>query len=304
MSRPARNLPLNPRRIAVIAGHTFTQLVRMKIFYFLAVFAVIILGSNLFNIQDIGRPDLEGMDVLRMIRSTSLGVMTLFSVVIGVVATALLLPKDVEDRTLYTILAKPVPRLDYLLGKLAGVLLLIFVSLLVMDLLMTGVLALRTEMVVEQQMAQFPNWTQARRDELEATIRAQGPTWSLHGATLAVFLRAAVISSTALLLSTISTSTLFTTITSFVVYFIGNFQSDARDLYLMGGDQGIGPGARMASLAVAAIFPDFQLFNVVDTVIEGKLLELPQLGALAGIALFYVALHSFVSWLVFAGKEF
>lgn len=303
-SRPARNFPLNPRRIAVIAGHTFTQLVRMKIFYFLAVFAVIILGSNLFNIQDIGRPDLEGMDVLRMIRSTSLGVMTLFSVVIGVVATALLLPKDVEDRTLYTILAKPVPRLDYLLGKLAGVLLLIFISLLVMDLLMTGVLALRTNMVLEEQMARAARLSQADRDALAEAIRAQGPTWSLHGATMAVFLRAAVISSTALLLSTISTSTLFTTITSFVVYFIGNFQGDARDLYLMGGDQGISPGARLAALVVAAIFPDFQQFNVVDTVIEGKVLLAADLGALGAIALFYVVLHSFVSWLVFAGKEF
>lgn len=304
MSRPARNFPLNPRRIWVIASHTFTQLVRMKIFYFLAVFAVIILASNLLNIQDIGRPDLEGMDVLRMIRSTSLGVMTLFSVVIGVVATALLLPKDVEDRTLYTILAKPVPRLDYLLGKLAGVLLLIFVSLLVMDLLMTGVLALRTNMVVQEQMTRFAEWPQVERERLELAIRAQGPAWSLHGAALAVFFRAAVIASTALLLSTISTSTLFTTITSFVVYFIGNFQSDARDLYLLGGDQGISPGARLAALVVAAIFPDFQLFNVVDTVIEGKVLELGDLGGLAGIALFYVVLHSFVSWLVFAGKEF
>ena len=304
MSRPARNFPLNPRRIAVIASHTFTQLVRMKVFYFLAIFALIMLCGNLLRIQDIGRPDIQGMDVLRMIRTTSLGAMTLFSVVMGVVATALLLPKDVEDRTLYTILAKPVPRLDYLLGKLAGVLGLIFISLLVMDLLMTGVLAIRTEMLVNELLGEATGKSQAYQDELVRTVRAQGATWSLHGATLAIFLRAAVIASTALLLSTISTSTLFTTITSFVVYFIGNFQSDAREVYLMGGDGGISPTARLAALAVAAIFPDFQLFNVVDRVIEGELLELSHLGGLVGIAAFYVVLHSFVSWLVFAGKEF
>src|SRR5688572_31379163 len=116
MSRPAPNRPLNPRRIGVIAMHTFTQLVRMKVFYFLGVFAVILLASNLFNIQNLDRPNLAGVDALRSIRSWSLGTMTLFSVVMGIVATALLLPKDVEDRTLYTILAKPVPRLDYLVG--------------------------------------------------------------------------------------------------------------------------------------------------------------------------------------------
>ncbi|WP_035608768.1 ABC transporter permease [Haloferula sp. BvORR071] len=303
MSRPAKNRPLNPRRIGVIAGHTFTQLVRMKIFYFLGIFAVIILASNLFNIQGLGRPDLEGIDVLRMIRGTSLGTMTLFSVVIGVVATALLLPKDVEDRTLYTILAKPVPRLDYLLGKLAGVMLLIFVSLVVMDLLMTGVLSLRTNMVIGEQAPRIANLSQTERDAFLAEIRAQGATWSLHGATLAVFFRAAVISSMALLLSTVSTSTLFTTITSFVIFFIGNFQADAREFFLSSGD-GITLPARLLGLGVAVIFPDFQQFNVIDAVIEGQTLLGMDLVALGGIALFYVVLHSFVSWLVFAGKEF
>ena len=69
MSRPAKNRPLSPRRIGVIALHTFTQLVRMKVFYFLGIFAVVLLCSNLLNIQDMGRPDLEGADVLRSIRS-------------------------------------------------------------------------------------------------------------------------------------------------------------------------------------------------------------------------------------------
>src|SRR5690606_10988283 len=53
----ASNRPLNPRRIGVIAFHTFTQLVRMKVFYFLAFFALILLGSNLFDIQGLGRPE-------------------------------------------------------------------------------------------------------------------------------------------------------------------------------------------------------------------------------------------------------
>ena len=304
MSRPAHNRPINPRRIGVIMMHTFTQLARMKVFYFLGVFAVILLGSNLFDIQDLGRPDLEGTDVLRSIRSWSLGTMTLFSVVLGVVATALLLPKDVEDRTLYTILAKPVPRLDYLTGKLGGVLLLIFVSLLAMDLLMTGVLAVRTNLVVAEQVAATTaeGWPAAEIEALRQETLNQGPTWSLHGAVLAVFLRAAVIASTAMLISTFSTSTLFTTVTGFLIYFIGNFQADARSMYF--GSGGVGPLEKIAGLAVALIFPDFQLFNVVDAVIEGVALPPGSLAMLAGLSAFYVVMHLFVSWLVFADKEF
>lgn len=303
MSRPAKNRPLNPRRIGVITMHTFTQLVRMKVFYFLGVFALILLGSNLLEIQNLGRPDLEGSDVLRSIRSWSLGTMTLFSVVLGVVATALLLPKDVEDRTLYTILAKPVPRLDYLIGKLGGVLLLIFVSLLVMDLLMSGVLALRTHFVVAEQVAAATRegWPPDAVEALRQDTLNQGPTWNLHGAVLVVFLRAAVIASTALLISTFSTSTLFTTVIGFVVYFMGNFQADARRAYF---GEGIDPVEKMIGMAVAVIFPDLHLYNVVDRLIEGGAFPPGRLEGLIALTGFYVVLHLFVSWLVFAEKEF
>ena len=302
-SSPAKNRPLNPRRIGVIAMHTFTQLVRMKVFYFLGIFAVLLLCSNLLDIQDMGRPDLKGADVLRSIRSISLGTMTLFSVVLGIVATALLLPKDVEDRTLYTILAKPVPRLDYLVGKLGGVLVLIFVSLMVMDLLMTGVLAIRTNLLVNEQLNGLAaNWPEDQREALRQDILKQGPTWGLHGATLAVFLRSAVIASTALLLSTFSTSTLFTTVTAVLVYFIGNFQADAREVFL--GGEGASRLERLGSMLLATIFPDFKLYNVVDSVVQGIALPPAALGTLFGLTVFYVVLHLFVSWLVFAGKEF
>lgn len=302
-SSPSKNRPLNPRRIGVIAMHTFTQLVRMKVFYFLGIFAVVLLCSNLLNIQDMGRPDLKGADVLRSIRSISLGVMTLFSVVLGIVATALLLPKDVEDRTLYTILAKPVPRLDYLIGKLGGVLMLIFVSLLVMDLLMTGVLAIRTNLLVSEQLNGLAaHWPADEREALRQDILKQGPTWGLHGATLAVFLRSAVIASTALLLSTFSTSTLFTTVTAVLVYFIGNFQADAREVFL--GGEGASRLERFGGMLLSVIFPDFKLYNVVDSVVQGIALPPAVLGTLIGLTTFYVVLHLFVSWLVFAGKEF
>ncbi|QJE96721.1 ABC transporter permease [Luteolibacter luteus] len=303
-SSPAKNRPLNPRRIGVIAMHTFTQLVRMKVFYFLGIFAVVLLCSNLLNIQDMGRPDLKGADVLRSIRSVSLGTMTLFSVVLGIVATALLLPKDVEDRTLYTILAKPVPRLDYLIGKLGGVLMLIFVSLVVMDLLMTGVLAIRSSMLLSDQMggSEFASLSEAQREALRQDVQLQGPTWGLHGATLAIFLRSAVIASTALLLSTFSTSTLFTTVTAVLVYFIGNFQAEAREVFLAG--EGTSRLERIGAMLLATIFPDFKLYNVVDSVVQGIALPPAALATLMGLTAFYVVLHLFVSWLVFAGKEF
>ena len=293
-------------RILVIALHAFTQLVRMKVFYFLAVFAVIAIASNFFDLPQHEGPESMGVSVLRSIKSWSLGTMTLFSVVLSIVATALLLPKEVEDRTLYTILAKPVPRIDYLAGKLLGVLLLVFVSLALMDVLMTAVLQIRTSMVMEQQLAMAAEmgWPPDAIDSLRVETLAQGPSWSLQGAVFAVFLRASVMASLALLISTFSTSTLFTTIISFLIYFIGHFQADARDVYLQAGQAGEGAFARLASLVFSLVLPDFQNFNVIDAVIEGQAMPLLVLGKLTLIGVYYAVFFTIASWFIFAEKEF
>ncbi|QTN34113.1 hypothetical protein HZ994_17915 [Akkermansiaceae bacterium] len=301
------NMLSHASRIGVIARHAFTQLVRMKVFYFLAFFAVILIASNFFSLPQHVGPESEGVRVLRNIKSWSLGAMTLFALVISVVSTALLLPKDVEDRTLYTILAKPVPRLDYLAGKLLGVLLLVFVSLALMDLLMTGALQLRTNMILTEQvaLAESRGWPAQDIAILREEILSHGPTASLQGAVFSVFLRASIIASLALLISTFSSSTLFTTNISFLIYFIGHFQADARSVFTGGGD-GTGDGLliRGASLLFSLAIPDFQLFNVIDAVIEGQVMPLAILLKLTLVALFYFVFYVLASWFVFAKKEF
>jgi ABC-2 type transport system permease protein len=293
-------------RITVIAGHAFTQLVRMKVFYFLAVFAVIAIASNFFDLPQHEGPESVGVNVLRSIKSWSLGTMTLFSVVLSIVATALLLPKDVEDRTLYTILAKPVPRIDYLAGKLIGVLLLVFVSLGFMDILMTIVLHIRTGMVMEQQMqmAHALGWPKDAIASLKNDTLMHASNWSLQGAVFAVFLRASIMASLSLLISTFSTSTLFTTIISFLIYFIGHFQADARLAFFQSGQEGEGLFGHLGSLLMSLVLPDFQLFNVIDAVIEGQVFSLILVVKLTLIAAYYAVFFTLASWFIFAEKEF
>lgn len=294
--------PLSPRRVGVLAFHTFTQLVRMKVFYFLAVFAGVVIGANSLELPTHAAPEAAGVELLYTIKNTSIGCMSLFSIVLGIVATGLLLPKDVEDRTLYTILAKPVPRLDYLLGKFFGVAGLILVSLAAMDGLMTGILQLRLGGVLAEQQATAaaigypPEVIEAQLAE----TRALGPTWSLQGAVLVVFLRSLVVIAVALLLSTFSTSTLFTAVVGFLVVFIGFFQADAREAYF----QGTGVLGQIGSAAVTIALPDLQLYNLIDAVIEGQPLGLSALLKLTGVTAFYCLVYGFASWLIFARKEF
>lgn len=301
---PARGSHIG--RVLVIAGHAFTQLVRMKVFYFLAVFAVIAIASNFIDLPQHAGPESMGASVISQIKSWSIGTMTLFSVVISIVATALLLPKDIEDRTLYTILAKPVPRFDYLAGKLAGVLFLVFISLVLMDLLMIGVLHMRVSQVLVQTevMGKAMEWTPQSIESAKNEVLASGVTWSLQGAVLAVFLRAAIIAAVALLVSTFSTSTLFTTVIGFLVYFIGNFQADAREFYLHSGEAGEGMLARLGALVISLVLPDFQIFNVIDAVIEGQAMTWDAVGKLGFVAGYYVVVFTILSWFIFSDKEF
>ena len=289
-------------RIVALGLNTFTQLVRMKVFYFLLVFAVIVLGSNFFDLPQHNLPENLGLGVLRAIRSWSLGAMTLFSMVMAIVATSLLLPRDVEDRTLYTILAKPVPRIDYLAGKLLGVLLLLAVSLAVMDLLMVAVMQMRVVMFEGQIDAMVAAGEGADQiGEMRARLAAQAPGWALQGGVVAVFLRAAVVTALTLFISTFSTSTLFTTIVSFLMYFLGHIQSDIREVF--SGSHGAGVLERGGALLLSLVLPDFRIFGVIDSVIEGVSMPGEAFGRLAVLSAFHVAIYLVAAWVVFSGKE-
>jgi hypothetical protein len=161
-------------------------------------------------------------------------------------------------------------------------------------------------MVVEQQqeMAKAMGWTRDAMDSLRVETVANGPNWSLQGAVFAVFLRSSIMASLALLISTFSSSTLFTSIVSFLVYFIGHFQADARDVYLHAGQAGEGTLARIGALLFALVLPDFQLFNVIDAVIEGQAMPAVLMVKLTLVAGYYAIFFTIASWLIFSDKEF
>jgi len=121
-------------RVFAITTNTFTDLTRQRVFYFLLIFALLLIGSSLFMAR------LTFQQELQILKDVSLGAMSIFTSLLAILATARLIPQDSEDRTVYTILAKPVPRLEYVLGKLGGVLLLLAISTFVMSALFLLVL--------------------------------------------------------------------------------------------------------------------------------------------------------------------
>ena len=276
-----------------IASNTFTQLMRMKVFYFMLIFTVVIISVNFFFLGWTLEQELKS------IKDAAFGAMRIFSAVFAIVGTALLIPKDVEDRTLYTILTKPVPRIEYLLGKLVGVLVLIAVSLVMMSALFLAVLYLRQHQILAQEILLQPN---VPPEELRAMIFAQGVQPELLIAVVALFLQAAVAAAVALMVSTFASSTLFTIIVSLMVFLIGHAQSLARGVWFPDGESH-STAARVLAGLVALVFPDFNLFNLFDGIAAGQEVPAGIVVRLTVLAGFYLAIYTIVSWFVFAKKE-
>ncbi len=297
---------ISPSRIFTIASHTFTQLVRMKVFYFLIVLVVLLWVLQQFVFGDITGGDAASEQELRLLKSTSYFAMNMFASIMALAATSILIPKDIEDRTLYTILSKPVPRLDYLIGKLLGVLALIAISLIAMDLFLSFFLNSKTaELILRESENLRGNSNSA---ELIATRSAElnrlGVTANTHFASFAIFLKAAVIASIALLISTFSTSTIFTIILTILFILIGLIQDSAREIALHTANLGKETIISKISLIAAVIFPNFQFMSIDDAVIDGKTVPTAIALKITAIACFYCAIYVVLSWFTFRKKEF
>jgi len=284
-------------RIWAIARNTFTQLVRMKVFYFMLIFSALIIGANLLFLSFTFEQE------LKILKDVSFGAMSLFASIFAIVGTALLIPKDIEDRTLYTILTKPVPRIEYLIGKLLGILLLIAVSIFLMSLLFFAVLYIRQHGILAEKIASIPRQvSEADIESFRESIFSRGLQPELLLGVVAVFLKAAVAAGVALFVSTFASSTLFTIIVSLVVYFIGHAQALALDFYFAKGEM-YSAAQRFFAGLIGVVFPNFQLFNVADGLTAGEVISASLMARLVGLTAFYLTIYSLMSWLVFAKKE-
>jgi hypothetical protein len=290
---PAQNpLLLSIHRIWALAHNTFRELVRLKVFYFLLLFAFLIIGSSLFTVQ------FSFQNPLQVLKDVGLGAMSIFSWLLGLLCTANLLPKDMEDRTLYTILAKPVSRFEYLQGKLYGVFFLLGLSVLLMSLLFAGVLAIREQ----QEIAELTrSLSPENLPAAIAEIRAATFQKNLIPGIALILIKAMLCSTLTLLLSTFATSSVFTMLISVVMYLIGHVQGIAREEWLAGGHAS--PMLKMLIALMALVFPDLQLFNVVDEIAVGTALPAQLFWQVAGFGGMYILVYFLVAQLVFSTRE-
>ncbi|MBR3902857.1 MAG: hypothetical protein IKJ29_04280 [Akkermansia sp.] len=299
-----RDLVHMPGRVMAVAGVTLTQLVRMRLFLVPAVVAVLFLALQFIPYQENIGVEFQGVAQLQFIKDISLGCMQLFGLIFCVAATALLIPRDTEDRILYTILCKPVPRFDYLAGKAAGVLALLVIMIAFLDGMMSLLLAQRVASIsAELSSAMAANGFSSEEiaPYLEQ-VQAAGNSWNTQRGILATLLGYGVLTTLTLLISCFTSGTIVSIIFGLGAYFIGLFQGTLFDAITAG--QGTTAAMRYAEQACAVLLPDFGLFAVGDTASAGAELSWPLLGGLALIAAGYMLLHLLAATWIFSKKEF
>src|ERR1035438_495476 len=153
-------------RVSVIGVNTLTEAVRQKVFIFLLLVGVVFIGSAIFFSQY----SLGEQEQLKVIKDTCLGVISVISTLIAIVGTAQLLPSEGENRTIYTILAKPVRRFEFLLGKFYGSVLLLVLSMVAMCLMFGAVLWIKEQSMIRELSQTYLGETHAATEQANQQI--------------------------------------------------------------------------------------------------------------------------------------
>jgi ABC-type Na+ efflux pump permease subunit len=283
------------RRVSAITGNTLTGLVRLKIFYVLLLFAMLLIGASAFMAQ------MTFQQEFLVLKDVGLGAMSIFTSLLAILATARLLPQDIEERTAYTVLAKPVSRFEYLAGKLLGVFLLLAVSIVAMAAMFFIVLFLREQSVLAETARQMSGSPPEQSTDALRAVRAAAFNPNIFSGIAVIYAKTCLLASLTLFISTFASSTIFTIIVMAFVYFIGHLQATAREYWLQINAAGWFTKTFLA--VVALVFPDLQSFNLTDDVVAGNAIPLPLLLKTMAMALFYCGFYLALAWATFSQKE-
>src|SRR5215813_9382415 len=220
-------------RIAAISWNTFREAVRDRVLYNLVAFALLMSGAAIFVGQiSIG---IERLVVINL----GLTAVSLFGIVIAIFIGIALVSKEIDRRTLYTILSRPVRRWEFIAGKFLG---------------LAGTLTVNTAFMALGVFAALFYVSHKFQ---------QSDVWILV-ALYFIILQFVIVTALALLFSSFS-SPLLSAVFAFSLFVIGSFAEDLRGFAAMAhGLQG------WLATAVVYLVPNFSALNVITAVAHGQ----------------------------------
>ncbi|MDD4278217.1 MAG: ABC transporter permease [Candidatus Sumerlaeales bacterium] len=125
-------------KVLAVALNTFREAVRNKILYFLLLFSMLIIGFSTF-LSDLSINEAQN----KLIKDIGLSSIDFIGFLIAVLVGINLIYNEIERRTIYTIVSKPIDRPQFIWGKYIGLLITVYVNVLIMSIVFFSVLYFR-----------------------------------------------------------------------------------------------------------------------------------------------------------------
>ncbi len=261
-----RRVPFSPARVGLIALNTLREAARQKLFHFLLLLALgFVAGAWTLRDFNFGAPE------LKFLADFGFGAMGFFGAALTIAATAQLFFSEIENRTALTLLAKPVWRTEFMLGKFLGIAAVIAIFCALVTAVLAAVLSWREQGLMREYQDAFPH----------------GHVFSLAALAAAGFLqwlKLAVLAAFTLLVASYAQTQLYTSVAGFFILVICHLQYLAQEAYAHAGST-VG---RVLGGAIGLIFPNFQLFNLADELGAGGVLPWGRVARVAVYALGYI----------------
>jgi len=261
-----------------IAVNVFRESVRDKVLYNLVLFAILLMGVSYL----IGQLT-AGQDI-KIIKDLGLSATSIFGLFIAVFIGIGLVSKEVERRSIYSLLAKPIHRYQLVIGKYVGLTLTLAVNLTIMTIALYVVLA--------YVASGFASDVQAAWDAPALDPR-------MLEAVGLIFVELMLITAIALFFSTFSTPLLSAAFT-FGFFVVGHFSADLRNLR----DAVESPAAARLAGALYWVLPNLAQFDVKTEVVHGQPVPIGYVALALAYAACYIGILLGISVLVFSRRDF
>ena len=266
------------RVIMWVALNAFRESVRDKVLYNLVAFAILLMGASYL----IGQLT-AGQDV-KIIKDLGLTATSIFGLFIAIFIGIGLVSKEVERRSIYGLLAKPIERYHLVLGKYGGLVITLAVNLAIMTIALYAVLAYMTYLT--------PAATRTSWD-------APGLDPRMLKAIVLTFVELSIVTAIALCFSTFSTPILSAAFT-FGIFVAGRFSADLRNF----NDVVDSKAAGAMTNALYWVLPNLAAFDVRSQVVHGQPVALDYMALTIGYGLLYITALLATATLVFSRRDF
>jgi ABC-type transport system involved in multi-copper enzyme maturation permease subunit len=266
------------RIITHVAVNVFKESVRDKVLYNLVVFAVLLIATSYLLGQLTAGQD------IKIIKDLGLAAIATFGLLIAVFIGIGLVWKEVEKRSVYSVLSKPVGRKQFILGKYCGLILTLTVNVAVMTVALYAVLA-------------YLDWNQDPLMRQALPVPAADPAMLV--AVLLIVVELMLVTAIALFFSTFSNPFLSAGLT-LGLWVIGHFNADLRNFENVVESR----AAAWLARSLYYVLPNFGAFDIKAQVVHGQPVDASYIALTGVYGLIYLALVLVGATVIFVRRDF